>query len=658
MMLIDLKKYSLILIFMIVAIQGYAQSYMPWTLPFSVQDSLKKIAETEDQRIKAIVYSNMGIYYWRSRADSAMLYLSKAEKIAKEKNYSDLLPKIYFFMWGVDSQVTDNYPMGLYHGFEQLKYSALMQDRPKMSGEDVYSRNIYLAYLNIAISYAYLGNTEKAKEYMNKIPQDIYIAEKWDEFIKNSNRNNILWDNRTIRSFSNFLVRYYITVKDFEKAKLFNIRIREITLKSSAENQIPLAYQVFKAILMTNDKMYDSAVYYYKLGIDGAIEIKDYKFLLESNLGVANAFDNLGAIDSAIFYSKNVIDLSDKFTYTEALLKANILLYKTHKQIGDNLSAFKYLEAADLLKDQLYNNAKANDAQNMAINEEVKQRELNEQKAEQQKFLMLSGIAVILLVVGIYLHGKRKEKERIRQIEEERKNSELKAASDLQQSLLPKENPKRPNLDIATFIRSSTEVGGDYYDFFPQDSGSLFSVCGDATGHGVSSGMMVSITKAGLNGIEALAPNVILQKLNKVVKKVDLGTLRMSLNIVEISDKELNMSSAAMPPIYLYKNSSNTVEELMQSGLPLGGLKDETFDQLTRSFESGDVLIQLSDGLPEAPNAKGELYDYDRLKALIQASGHLSAQQIIDVLIESVDQWLEGNRNPDDITLVVIKKIA
>ncbi len=198
MKIVLMKKYSLILIFMIVAIHGYAQTYNEYSLPFSLQDSLKKIAGTEDQRIKAIVYSNMGSYYWRSRGDSAMLYLSKAEKIAKEKKYSDLLPKIYFFMGNVDSQLTGNYPLGLYHGFEQLKYSSLMEDRPKMSGEDVYSRNIYLAYLNIAISYAYLGNTEKAKEYMNKIPQDIYIAEKWDEFIKNSNRNNILWDNRTI----------------------------------------------------------------------------------------------------------------------------------------------------------------------------------------------------------------------------------------------------------------------------------------------------------------------------------------------------------------------------------------------------------------------------------------------------------------------------
>ena len=76
----------------------------------------------------------------------------------------------------------------------------------------------------------------------------------------------------------------------------------------------------------------------------------------------------------------------------------------------------------------------------------------------------------------------------------------------------------------------------------------------------------------------------------------------------------------------------------------------------TRNFEKDDVLIQLSDGLPEAPNTIGELYDYDRLKALIQASGHLTAQKIIDVLIESVDQWLAGNRNPDDITLVVIKR--
>ena len=99
------------------------------------------------------------------------------------------------------------------------------------------------------------------------------------------------------------------------------------------------------------------------------------------------------------------------------------------------------------------------------------------------------------------------------------------------------------------------------------------------------------------------------------------------------------------------------VEEIQIQSLPLGGLRNIEFDTISRLFEPGDVLIQLSDGLPEAPNSNGEMYDYDRLKALIQTSCHLSAQEIINILIQSVDQWMEGKHNPYDITLVVTKKI-
>jgi sigma-B regulation protein RsbU (phosphoserine phosphatase) len=167
---------------------------------------------------------------------------------------------------------------------------------------------------------------------------------------------------------------------------------------------------------------------------------------------------------------------------------------------------------------------------------------------------------------------------------------------------------------------------------------------------------MVSVTKAGLKGIGGGNPSTILTKLNNVVKDVDLGTLRMSLNIVEIKAHELAISSAAMPPIYLFQAKTNNVVEFNNNGLPLGGLRGETFTEETIVFETGDVLIQLSDGLPEAPNLLGELYDYDRLKLLIQNSGHLSAQDIVNTLIASVDQWMEGKHNPDDITIVVTKK--
>ena len=648
-----MKTHILTIAFVFVAAQLLAQNT---NKPFHLQDSLKKIESTTNQREKAEVYLNLGQHYGFIKGDSALFYLTEAERISKQENLIDLLPYIYYWMSNIEGKVTANYPMSLYHAFEELKSLKEMQYRYEVPGEteiyDSYPQALRLIgnQLNIAFGYAFLGNKTKALEYWNKIPQDIYLPEKWkvNTYTEFPRGLNLIVINGVAAQF-------YILVNEYEKAKFFNRIAREENNKFPFEKQWCQPYIVYGDLLMY-DKMYDSAINNYKTGIDLAKINNFYKDVLEANLGVANAYNELGTVDSVIVYAKNVINLSRDFTFTEGLLKANILLYKNYKKLGDIENAFNYLESADSLRNLLFNNASANEMQNMALNEEVKQRELNEQKAEQQRYLVGIVVCAFFLCLGIYLYAKRQQKERLRKIEDERKNKELQAARELQQSMLPKENPKRSDLDIATFIRSSTEVGGDYYDFFPQENGTLVSVCGDATGHGVTSGMMVSVTKAGLNGIDEVKPNKILKRLNNVVKKIDLGTLRMSLNIAEITTNKVFLSSAAMPPIYLYHSASETVEEFENNGLPLGGLRDEEFVLETRNFEKDDVLIQLSDGLPEAPNTIGELYDYDRLKALIQASGHLTAQKIIDVLIESVDQWLAGNRNPDDITLVVIKR--
>lgn len=648
-----MKTHILTIAFVFVAAQLLAQNT---NQPFHLQDSLKKIESTTNQREKAEVYLNLGQHYGFIKGDSALFYLTEAERISKQENLIDLLPYIYYWMSNIEGKVTANYPMSLYHAFEELKSLKEMQYRYEVPGEteiyDSYPQALRLIgnQLNIAFGYAFLGNKTKALEYWNKIPQDIYLPEKWkvNTYTEFALEFNLI-------SINGVAAQFYILVNEYEKAKFFNRIAREENNKFPFEKQWCQPYIVYGDLLM-HDKMYDSAINNYKKGIDLAKINNLYKDVLEANLGVANAYNELGTVDSVMVYAKNVINLSRDFTFTEGLLKANSLLYKNYKKLGDIENAFNFLESTDSLRNLLFSSTRANEMQNMALNEEVKQRELKEQKTQQQRYLVGIVVCAFFLCLGIYLYAKRQQKERLRKIEDERKNKELQAARELQQSMLPKENPKRSDLDIATFIRSSTEVGGDYYDFFPQENGTLVSVCGDATGHGVTSGMMVSVTKAGLNGIDEVKPNKILKRLNNVVKKIDLGTLRMSLNIAEITTNKVFLSSAAMPPIYLYHSASETVEEFENNGLPLGGLRDEEFVLETRNFEKDDVLIQLSDGLPEAPNTIGELYDYDRLKALIQASGHLTAQKIIDVLIESVDQWLAGNRNPDDITLVVIKR--
>lgn len=622
------KKILFTLIFFVGGIT-FVTAQLPSGSNFKLSDSLLAIKNTQKNTKKFDILCHLGQKYMWAQGDSAIKYFKLAEQIAINSKSERSLFKIYNFISTTYNQTLGNYPLGLHFATEQLKLGQ------KINLPDSLMRDVYF---NLTFSYAYLKNKDLAFKYIN-------LA--WPIARRNLAK---------LGGGECNLAKVYNILEKNDSALVYNNLSVEDDKKKVYEKRWSGVY-VVQGDIYRAQKKYDSAIVNYKISIPLAIKSSYYKDYLEAFSGLTSTYAALNQVDSAIYYGSQVVTYSKTFTFTEGLLNAYKVLYKMYKVKNKQDSSFKYLELSQQLSEQLYNSSKINEAQNIAMGEETKAKELAEQKAEQQKQLIATFIGLLIITIVVYVNLKRGQKNKIKKIEEDRKNNELAAARNLQISMLPKQLPQNSDLDIAAFIRSSTEVGGDYYDFMTKESGNVYSICGDATGHGVASGMMVSITKAGLKGIGIDSPKSMLQKLNNIVKEVDLGKLRMSLNIVEIKQHEVHFSSAAMPPIYLYKASSKSVEELMQSGLPLGGLKNETFEQISRSFESGDVLIQLSDGLPEAPNAKGEPYDYDRLKSLIQASGHLSAQNIIDVLIESVDQWLEGKNNPDDITLVITKKI-
>ena len=132
----------------------------------------------------------------------------------------------------------------------------------------------------------------------------------------------------------------------------------------------------------------------------------------------------------------------------------------------------------------------------------------------------------------------------------------------------------------------------------------------------------------------------------------------MSLNVAKVNKNEIEISAAAMPPTYLFNAKSNKCEEIMIEGLPLGGLKDEKFSKLKKSFQKGDVLVMLSDGLPEASNENNEMYDYDRIVDLIVKNHAKEPEEIKSELFNSLNSWLNGGIPEDDVTLVIIKKVA
>jgi len=626
-----MKKYFLALFFLIGILQiSFSQdkkSDPKATNKFKdIRDSVGIILSMPESKDKAKYLSRLGDIYRFSNADSAIFYFSLSEKVALKLNYEEFLPTIHNDLSFVYSRLKSNYSRSLYYAILSKK------DHEAIGIFDPSDDFIIMQ------EYAYMGSKTKVEKLLEIIKPAV---------ISGNFKNNTLSQGTLL----GLIGEAYLKINELDSA----LKYSSWGLRIPEKNKWPYIYYVL-AKTHLDKKDYEKSLDYIHTGLPIIKASKREKNIAQVYACAANDYFGLNNIDSSIYYSRLAYNLGLKNSITEVILNSSQLLFRIYKQQSKFDSAFKYLQITSALKDTLAQQNKINDIDNISLNESIREQEKAEQESQKNKFIIGFALFFILSFSALYIYNRNKQKESIRKIEDDRKNKELKAAQDLQNSLLPKHLPKRADLDIATYIRSSTEVGGDYFDFFNEDEGLLISVCGDATGHGVASGMMVSVTKTALNGLADLKPNQMLNRLNSVIKKVDLGILRMSLNVVEFGKNEITLSSAAMPPIYFYNAKDGLLEEFSNNGLPLGSLRNEEYVLEKRKFREGDVLVQFSDGLPEAPNLAGDLYDYDRLKSLIQNSCHLSANEIIDTLVKSVDEWMQGQSNPDDITLVVTKK--
>jgi sigma-B regulation protein RsbU (phosphoserine phosphatase) len=238
----------------------------------------------------------------------------------------------------------------------------------------------------------------------------------------------------------------------------------------------------------------------------------------------------------------------------------------------------------------------------------------------------------------------------------ERRARELDEARKLQLSMLPRTLPQFPGLEIATYMKPATEVGGDYYDFHVADDGTLTVAVGDATGHGLKAGTMVTAAKS---LFEALAhtsdiPQIFNQS-SRVLKRMNLRSLYMAMMMMKIKDNQLRVSVAGMPPLLIYRAATRCVEEIALRGMPLGSLKEFPYKQEELNLFAGDTLVLMSDGFPETFNEAGEMLDYERGKKLLAEVAHGTPQEIINHFVRTSDEWAGGQPQSDDVTFVVLK---
>jgi len=222
--------------------------------------------------------------------------------------------------------------------------------------------------------------------------------------------------------------------------------------------------------------------------------------------------------------------------------------------------------------------------------------------------------------------------------------------------MLPKELPQLPHLEIGVFMKTATEVGGDYYDFKLHDDGTLTAVIGDATGHGMQAGTMVSATKSLFNALaDEPEPVQLLQKGTKAIKAMGLKKMFMALTIAKFQDHHMQVAAAGMPFTLVYRSSTGRVEEVALKGMPLGGVGNFPYKDKKLHLSAGDTVLFMSDGLEEMFNPQDEILGEEQVKALFEETAANSPEEIIEHLKKAGEAWTNGRAQEDDVTLVVIK---
>lgn len=235
---------------------------------------------------------------------------------------------------------------------------------------------------------------------------------------------------------------------------------------------------------------------------------------------------------------------------------------------------------------------------------------------------------------------------------------EVDKASKIQRDLLPPAEFISGDIRIAACVVTSSEIGGDFYDYFPLDNGRLGLVVADVSGHGVQAGMVTTAAKASLHsliGRGVTTPAALLFGMNNAILATARQSLLMTCLIVIIDPARDRMVMANAGHNFPYVIRSGAAPEMIQdvAGYPLGFEENSSFREITRAFDPGDTLCLYSDGIVECIGPEGEEFGYGRMEEILSTAGDLSPTELRVLLKRTAELFCEPATFEDDVTLLV-----
>ncbi|HTV83654.1 MAG TPA: SpoIIE family protein phosphatase [Acidobacteriaceae bacterium] len=224
--------------------------------------------------------------------------------------------------------------------------------------------------------------------------------------------------------------------------------------------------------------------------------------------------------------------------------------------------------------------------------------------------------------------------------EQARSAAELDAAREIQQRLVPFSLPAVPGCRLQAAYVPAEEVGGDFYQVLEQPGGSTLVVIGDVSGKGLKAAMTGTLALGALRtlAVEGLGPAALLTRLNQQLISAQDGGFVTCLCARITPDGAVALANAGHLAPYRCGD-----EIPLPPGLPLGVTPDADYAEITVQLSAGDALTFLSDGVVEAQSSIGELFGFDRTRAI---SGQAAA---------SIARTAQHFGQQDDITVLTLE---
>lgn len=247
----------------------------------------------------------------------------------------------------------------------------------------------------------------------------------------------------------------------------------------------------------------------------------------------------------------------------------------------------------------------------------------------------------------------------------ERVQSELRIAHEIQMGLLPRAFPAFPDrtdFDLYAVIEPAREVGGDLYDYFMIDDQRLFFMIGGVAGKGIHAALFMAITKTLFKSAARqrnLPINAILSQVNQqwVAENPSEMFVTVFAGILDLQTGQIESSNAGHESPLIYRHDRQRTECLAQplQTIALGLIDDFVYPVSRITLYPGDTLLLFTDGVSQAMNADHQPFGAERIDACLQRVGHLNPDAIMATLLRKLHEYAGEAEQSDDITALALR---